>query len=1525
MMIKLTLSLSNLSLKNSISLSVILLISINLFSQPAITSFSPQSGAVGTSVTISGSNFSSTPTDNIVFFGAVRAAVTSTTASTLTVTVPAGATYQPISVTVNNLTAYSNKPFIVTFNGAAPQFTSQSFEYAAHIDSVNSDIETTKYTIGDIDNDGRIDVITVDRLNNTMSVYRNTTTTGNITFASKIDFTTGQSPRAVSLGDIDGDGKLDAVVSNLNNNTVSVFKNTSPNGNISFAPKIDFSTATQPSVISITDIDKDGKPDLVVNTINLEGYVSVLRNISSGGTISFAPKIDLQSVGGSIEEIRTADIDGDGKLDVVLPNYSLSVLSIFRNTSSIGTISFAGKIDIGTFTNPDNIEIGDLNDDNKLDIVVGHISNTNVMVLKNVSTVGNITFQYNGSYNEGIAPSGFAISDLDGDSKPDLVVTNGLSSFSLYKNNTPSGNDISFNSGVTNSVAYNSEVSSADFDNDGKTDLAFNTGILRVTIWKNRTTSPQISSFSPASGGKGDTITIKGGNFNDIISVSFGGVPALSFNIVNSTTVESVIDTGASGDVIVKSANDSARIPGFIFTGPPMITSFNPTFGGTGDTITINGTNFTGSTSVRFGGTPATSFIISSPHLIKAVVDSGSSGNVSIVNSYGVGTLGGFIYYPPPTISSFTPTSGGEGTSVSITGTNFNGATSVSFGGLPVASYNVNSSTSITATVAAGVTGLIRVTTPGGVAISSNSFLFPRPTITSFTPTSGSPGSIMTINGTNFISNAANNIVFFGAVKANVIAATSTSLTVVVPTGVTYQSISVTVNNYTVHSRQPFIETFEDWNAGITPSSFVWKGAFLASEDPRNDYMFDIDGDGKSDIITRNDVTGTISVLRNTSLNGILSFAPKVDIAGGFGTYAVIKIGDLNSDGKPDITVVTMGGIVYILKNTSTIGNILFQNIGFYVGISSSYVEMQDFDGDGKVDLAVTSNDIYGLGSVTIYPNIGAEGAIAFGAGVKININNYPIAIQAMDFDSDGKSDIVVKNNTNGGLTIIRNLSSIDSFSFGPAQYFPVTGSYYCIADFDGDSKPDIASSGGSSFYILRNTTSNNIISFDSVINFSLNQTLYQITAGQLNGDGKPDVVITGEKKIFVCKNISSGGAISFDAPITYFTQITYNWTDCSAIGDLDGDGKPEIAVANGADYKVSVFRNQIGESIDSVCENYSTIISSNTTGSNYQWQLNTGNGFNNISNNANYSGIDSSHLQITHTPVVWNGYQYRCLVDGNNSSITNLVVSPLIIPVGSATSPPEVCTNDIFNLTFTGISNVPLNSTLEIWESVNGSPFALAFSGLYNADPYNMTIKEDSPSTRKYFFRIIPPTTIPCSFSNNSDTTTTEIAHLETPTITINGIIMTISNPNTAAIYTWQIQGAGGVWDDITPTTNGISYTPTISGTFRVKGVLSGCTQYSNAQTIVITGIVSPGNVNSTELTVYPNPSASDIVIKHPSTVKMSKIIFIDASGKKIKTIYPIRNSNKTYFNVNNLAAGIYTIIWSDGVRFFSRAILVR
>jgi hypothetical protein len=184
-------------------------------------------------------------------------------------------------------------------------------------------------------------------------------------------------------------------------------------------------------------------------------------------------------------------------------------------------------------------------------------------------------------------------------------------------------------------------------------------------------------------------------------------------------------------------------------TATPVIGSFSPASAASGATVTINGTNLTGATAVSFGGTAAAGFTVDSATQIRAVVGNGSTGAISITTSGGTTTSAStFTFLSNCTITGFSPTTGPSGTSVVINGTNFTGATAVSFGGTTAASFTVNSSTQITAVMGNGDTGNITVVTPGGTATSNAAFtLLYKPVITAFSPTTAGNGSSVVILG----------------------------------------------------------------------------------------------------------------------------------------------------------------------------------------------------------------------------------------------------------------------------------------------------------------------------------------------------------------------------------------------------------------------------------------------------------------------------------------------------------------------------------------------------------------------------------------------------------------------------------------------------------------------------------------------------------------------------------------------------------------------------------------------------------
>lgn len=648
------------TMKNIITILLNVILVQAIAQTPTITNLSPTSGPIGTTVTITGTNFSTTVSNNTIWFGGVKATVTSATATSLVVIVPAGATHDPIRVLVNGKIAQSPKVFIITFSNG---FISST--------SLNSKVDfatgTVPYgsSLGDLDGDGKLDLVVTNSTSNTVSVYKNTSVNGNISsgsFASKVDFTTviyisgsfvGTSPQGVSLGDIDGDGKLDLVVATISGGGL-VFRNTSTSGSILFDGALSFSFSHKTWCVSIGDIDGDGKLDLVstgFNTISDNNRVSVLKNKSTSGNISFEPVV-IFFIGPSKgpRGVSTGDLDGDGKLDIVVANLNSANVSVLQNYSQ-DTIfsgipsSINSKVDFGIGTQPWGLSIGDIDGDGKLDLVVANSGTNTVSVLRNISTVGTLSinsFAAKVDFVTGSAPYNVSIGDIDGDGKLDLAVANsGSNNVSILKNTSingiiTSGSFASKVDFVCGASPYN--VSIGDIDGDGKADLAVTNGISNtVSIFKNiGIPSPNITTFAPLSGGNGTLVTITGTNFTGATNVKFGGINASSFTVLSATSISALVAYGTTGIITVTTPNGAATSIGtFTYIPSPTITSFTPTSASSGANVIITGTNFTGATNVKFGGINATSFTVLSASSITAVVGSGATGIITVTTPGG--------------------------------------------------------------------------------------------------------------------------------------------------------------------------------------------------------------------------------------------------------------------------------------------------------------------------------------------------------------------------------------------------------------------------------------------------------------------------------------------------------------------------------------------------------------------------------------------------------------------------------------------------------------------------------------------------------------------------------------------------------------------------------------------------------------------------------------------------------------------------------------------------------------------------
>ncbi len=321
--------------------------------------------------------------------------------------------------------------------------------------------------------------------------------------------------------------------------------------------------------------------------------------------------------------------------------------------------------------------------------------------------------------------------------------------------------------------------------------------------------APVIYGFWLSGGTNGDIITIDGINFTGASAVKFGDTVAASYTVVSPTRITAIVGNGKTGAVSVTGPGGVGTRSKFIYyapgagrPNPPIITSFTPTEGPDGTVVTINGLNFQGTdwftTAVRIGDAPdgPRTAIIQSMTATRLVVrvNGGATGLIRVYTPAGVTTsTQTFTYFPPPSISAFSPTTGGAGTVVTVLGTNFNGVTSVRIGNTAVSSYTVDSPTQITATVGAGTTGRVTVVANGGTATSSTNFTFPTPppapTLTSFTPALATTGTVVTINGSNFTG--ATQVSFGGTPAQSFTVVSATRITAIVGAGAS-GSVAVT-------------------------------------------------------------------------------------------------------------------------------------------------------------------------------------------------------------------------------------------------------------------------------------------------------------------------------------------------------------------------------------------------------------------------------------------------------------------------------------------------------------------------------------------------------------------------------------------------------------------------------------------------------------------------------------------------------------------------------------------------------------
>ena len=318
---------------------------------------------------------------------------------------------------------------------------------------------------------------------------------------------------------------------------------------------------------------------------------------------------------------------------------------------------------------------------------------------------------------------------------------------------------------------------------------------------------PEISEFVPTIGAVGTLVKVEGANFEEGIIVRFGDTEAVEILVSTATTLEAVVPIGATtGRISVSTVGGSASADTkFTVVQPPTIKSLVPREGGVGSTISIAGSNFIDVTLVKLNEFSCGFAVKSSNMLLAEVPTLATNGHITIVTLAGTAVSEEeFTVLQAPSIRSFSPNAVPAGSTVTINGDGFSGATSVKLSGRDVAEYVVDSETKITATLGNyAVSGPITVTTAGGVASSDLSLhIISAPSIRRFLPASGGVGSAITVLGANLIGVTAVTVGGVSAIEFTELS--DTELSVIIPSGVSSGVISVTTAAGTSSSSAKF-------------------------------------------------------------------------------------------------------------------------------------------------------------------------------------------------------------------------------------------------------------------------------------------------------------------------------------------------------------------------------------------------------------------------------------------------------------------------------------------------------------------------------------------------------------------------------------------------------------------------------------------------------------------------------------------------------------------------------------------------
>ena len=908
------------------------------------------------------------------------------------------------------------------------------------------------------------------------------------------------------------------------------------------------------------------------------------------------------------------------------PSSSASVAETVRALPSLGLQAPVSSL---TGLNPYSAVMGDFNGDGKQDLAVSNLGNQSISILLGT---GNGGFQTPINYYGLPGPSYLATADFNGDGKPDLAVTTDGPSFQLFLGNGDgnfqpaqfislgtlavyvaagdfngdgkadlvfSGNGVAlillgkgdgtFQAPVNYtlpSIAYSIAV--GDFNGDGIADLAFGTSNISILIGQGNGTFQLSTANYPFGTGASSLVAadLNGDGKLDLVGVNPNGAgvllgngdgtfqsPLMITNLPNlrSLAVGDINGDGyqdlvtfstVTGEILYGKGDGSFQQP-IAFAAPFTYTLLVGDFNGDGFTD-IAGFDLEGQSVSVFLGGAFTDLAISVNHgdgLTQGQV--GAAYNITVSNVATLASAGSVSVVDALPVSLTATAIAGTGWTCDLATLTCTRSDPLA----PRASYPV---IEITVNVPSGLTGNVTnsaIVSGGGDANLSNNTAtdttasrLPTTIALSASPNPSTLGQTATLTA-SVTAGATGKVTFYDQ---------TTVLGIATITG-GQATLATNLLSPGSHSLTSRYDGGPNYGPSLSPARTLSVSArMLNGYQPRSSYpvpspyalaIGDFNRDGKPDMVTVNSQTGGISVLLG---NGDGTLQAAVNFSLGFSTYSVaIQVGDFNGDGIPDVVVNSTsaytgpyGFFVFLGKGDGT----FLTPIQSATGVPYYDFLVADFNGDGKLDIAATT----GTGVALFVGN--GDGTFQSPATIATSLQNLSKLLVA-DFNLDGKPDLIASN-YGSALVLLGNGDG--TFQAGQTYALESLGTQaIAVGDFNGDGKPDLVevTSGGVEVFL-----GNGDGTFLAPIVGNTAGTSSSVMTGDFNGDGRMDIAYQGYYNDTVAIALGNGDG-TFQPAIVLPTDGYSTGNEPNVIlADFNGDGVPDLAVANFSSSTVNVF-----------------------------------------------------------------------------------------------------------------------------------------------------------------------------------------------------------------------------------------------------------------------------------------------------------------------------------------------------------------